>query len=250
MRTTRPSILGEDPSSLDALWTALTPEPTLSPPLLRAVMISSVDGTTSVDGRTRGLGTPTDSLVFHAMRARADLVVVGSGTALIEDYGPAGVSEVWRDRRHGAPPPVLLLSRTLSDRVVAHCTGAGPAVGVVAAHDADPARIDAARDAGVPVHVLDPGPLGGAVRALATRLGAREVDLEGGPDVLAEMLATGGVDDLILTLAPELVLGGDHSRLVSGGAGATTRVPLRVAEAFSAPDGGLYTRWVVDGTVR
>lgn len=247
MRSTRPPVFGDDPAGLERLWTALDPDPSLPTPCIRAVMISSIDGTTSVDGRSGGLGTPTDKLIFHAMRARADLVLVGSGTALTEGYGPAVVRPEWRGRHTGPPPVVLLLSRSLSEPVVEHCAHAGPGVGIAAGHDADPDRVRVARESGVDVHVLDPGPTGPAIRALAARLGAREVDFEGGPEVLASFLSAGAVDELILSLAPELILCGDSSRLVSAGPRPTTRVPLRVVASFSGPDGGLYTRWVVDG---
>lgn len=250
MRSTRPPVLDQDPAALDALWHALDPEPSLPAPRIRAVMISTLDGTATMDGRSGGLSTPADKLLYDAMRARADLVLVGSRTALTEGYGPAAISEVWRGRREGPPPTVLLLTRSLSDQVIAHCAAAGPGLGIIAANAADPDRIRAARDCGVPVHVLDPGPPGVAVRALMTRLGATEVDLEGGPEVLGSLLTTGGVDELVLTLTPEVAVGGDATRLVSSGGGGAARVPVRVADVFTAPDGGLYTRWIVRGTDR
>ncbi|MBB0989920.1 hypothetical protein G6009_00190, partial [Dietzia sp. SLG510A3-30A2] len=91
---TRPTVIDDDPAALEALWAALDPEPGLPVPCIRAVMISSVDGTTTVDGRSGGLGTPTDRLVYDAMRARADLILVGSGTVLAEGYGPARTAAV------------------------------------------------------------------------------------------------------------------------------------------------------------
>lgn len=247
MRSTRPHVVSDDPAALDQIWAALDPDPSTPRPAIRAVMISSIDGTTTADGRSGGLGTPTDHLVFHAMRARADLIVVGSGTALTEGYGPAQITGAWRDRRGTPAPPVLLLSRSLSDRVVDHCAQAGPGLGIVAAHDAATDRIRAARDRGVPVHVLDPGPFGEALRTLTRRLGAAEVDLEGGPEVLGAALASGGLDELVLTLSPQVVIGGDATRLVTHPGGPATRVPMRVVDSFSAADGGLYTRWVVEG---
>ncbi|WP_291084791.1 dihydrofolate reductase family protein [Dietzia sp. UBA5065] len=245
MRSTRPPVLDDDPEALDAIWTALEPDPALVPPLIRAVMISSLDGTTTVDGRSGGLGTPTDRLVYTAMRARADLVLVGSGTALAEGYGPAETSPVWADRRPGPPPVVLVLTRTLPDALVEHCAGSGDRVRIAAAHGVDVDRVRAARDRGVTVHVLGPGPTGAAIRSLAAHLHADEVDLEGGPRLLGALLAEGAVDELVLSLAPEVIVGGEDSPLATGP--ATTRVPMRVAAAFSCPRGGLYTRWVVGG---
>lgn len=252
MPSTRPPVLGDDPSSLDALWSALEPAIDQRPPRIRAVMITSLDGSATVDGLTEGLATPTDQLVFHAMRARADMVLVGASTALAEGYGPAVVHPEWADRRDGPPPVVVLLARTLREPVVAHCEGTGAAVQLAVGPDVDPDALTDARARGVTVHVLDAGPLGAAVRALATRLGADEVDFEGGPRILATLLAEDAVDELVLSLAPEVIVGGDSHRLVREGdeGGRPHRTPMRVAAAFTGPDGGLYTRWVVDRGAR
>jgi riboflavin biosynthesis pyrimidine reductase len=248
VRSTRPPVLDGDPEALDAIWAALEPDPGPAPPLLRAVMISSVDGTTTVDGRSGGLGTATDRLVYSAMRARADLVVVGSGTALAEGYGPAEVSPVWAGRRTGPGPVVLVLTGTLRDALIDLCAGTGDRVRIVAAHGVGTDRVESARQRGVTVHVLEPGPTGAALRSLAARLGADEVDVEGGPGLLGALLAEGEIDELVLSLAPEVIVGGEDSPLATGP--GTTRVPMRVAAAFSCPDGGLYTRWLVDGRPR
>lgn len=263
MRSTRPSVLDGSPESLDAIWTSLAPEaapatgsrsacahtetwePSPAEPRLRAVMIASIDGTTTIDGRSGSLGTPTDKLVYDAMRARADLVVVGSGTVLTEEYGPARVSQVWADRRQDTPPVVVALTRTLSDRLVDHCAAVGDGVQIATSHSVDAERLEAARARGVTVHVLEPGPLGAAIRSLAAGLGAGEVCVEGGPRLLGELLAEGAVDELVLSVAPEIVLGGGGSRLTSGP--DSGRIPMRVVNAFSGPDGGLYTRWVTAG---
>lgn len=243
MRSTRPPALDDDPAALEAIWEALEPDQGSAAPRIRAVMITSVDGTATVDGRSGGLGTPTDRLVYDAMRARADLVLVGSATALTEGYGPARVAPAWADRRDRPAPPVLVLTRSLSDEVIDLCAGTGGAVRVAAAHGTDPDRLASARARGVTVHVLDPGPTGAAIRALAARLHADEVTCEGGPRLLGSLLAEGAVDELVLSRAPEIILGGDASLLAAGAGPA--RVPMRVATAFTCPRGGLYTRWVV-----
>lgn len=248
MHQTRLTVLDDDPAALDILWDSLAPEPGHQSPTIRAVMLSSIDGTTTVDGHSGGLGTPTDGLVYHAMRARADFVVVGSGTALAEGYGAAHVSDTWADRRSGPPPAVLILTRSLPDALVDLCLGAGDGLRVVAAHDTAPDRLEAARRRGVTVHVLDPGPTGAAVRSLVTTLGAAEVVLEGGPSVLGEFLEQGEVDELVLSFAPKLLIGGDDTRLVSGM--RPVGIPMRVAAAFTCPLGGLYTRWVVGDEAR
>lgn len=243
MQTTRPAVLDHDPAALDELWRALEPEAAGQAVRIRGVMIASVDGTTTVDGRSGALGTPTDRLAYDAMRARADVILVGSGTALAEGYGPARVSPVWSGRRDRPAPPVLILTRSLPDRLINHCRDAGPGLEIAASPTTPAERIDAARDAGVRVHVMADGPYGASLRALLAGLGAGEVSFEGGPELLGRFLTDGLVDELVLSIAPEVIVGGRSPGLAPGP--TELRVPLRVATAFSCPQGGLYTRWVV-----
>src|SRR4051794_26365022 len=58
-------------------------------PALRLNMIAGVDGATSVDGLSGGLGGPADRKVFAALRSLADVVLVAAGTVRAETYGPA-----------------------------------------------------------------------------------------------------------------------------------------------------------------
>ena len=56
--------------------------------------------------------------------------------------------------------------------------------------------------------------LAAALDALADR-GLRRVSCEGGPSVLGQVIATGRLDELRLTVAP-LLVGGDARRIVTG----------------------------------
>ncbi|MGH8861898.1 MAG: dihydrofolate reductase family protein, partial [Jatrophihabitantaceae bacterium] len=81
---------------------------------IRANMVVSVDGAAAAGGLSAGLQTPGDNRVFAALRDLADVVLVGSGTAAAENYGPASPDA---DRRHayGMPPelPIAVISRSL-----------------------------------------------------------------------------------------------------------------------------------------
>ncbi|NLD85935.1 MAG: hypothetical protein GX636_08505 [Actinomycetales bacterium] len=246
MPTTRPAILDEDPAGRDQLWQALTPESDGPQVRVRAVMIASIDGSTTVDGRSGGLGTPTDKLVYDAMRARADVVMVGSGTALAEGYGDATISADWADRRSRPAPPVLVLTRTLPTELVDLGARARGGIQIAATTSTPPSRIDAARDAGVTVHVLDDASYSNSLLGLLAGLGAGEVAFEGGPNLLGRFLTEGLVHELILSIAPEIIVGGHGPGLVPGDGSGAHRIPMRVANVFSCPRGGLYTRWVND----
>ena len=64
-------------------------------------MVSSADGHTTVEGRSRGIrGGPGDRALFHALRAHADAVLVGTATMRAENYGGYIRDEgIWAMRR-------------------------------------------------------------------------------------------------------------------------------------------------------
>ena len=63
---------------------------------LRTNMVMSADGAGSLDGLSGGLSAAGDKRVFGILRALANVVLVGSGTAEAENYKPA---------RPGRPSP-------------------------------------------------------------------------------------------------------------------------------------------------
>ena len=80
-----------------------TPPPEL--PWLRVNMVSTVDGSaTGSSGRSGSINNarPT-SRVFHLLRAMADAIVVGAGTARAEGYGPTDRPIVLVSRSGGVP---------------------------------------------------------------------------------------------------------------------------------------------------
>ncbi len=179
-------------------------------PHLRLGFVQAVDGSLAVDGSSRPLSGPADRQALRTLRAAADVVLVGAGTARAEGYGPVPVPEVLRRRRadHAmAQRPVLAVvthdvagldphSRLLSD----------PAGGVTVVTTGSERGL-------LPEHVellslggteLD---LGAAVAALRERHGSR-VLCEGGPQLAAQLVAGDLVDELCLTVSPQLTGGG------------------------------------------
>ena len=55
---------------------------------LRANMVTSLDGAAALNGRSGGLSGEGDRQVFALLRALADVIVVGAGTARAERYEP------------------------------------------------------------------------------------------------------------------------------------------------------------------
>jgi riboflavin biosynthesis pyrimidine reductase len=181
---------------------------------LRVNFVTALDGAITVAGRSGGLGSDGDLRVFRTLRALADVVLVGAGTAAAEGYRPVlPDSPVGQLRaRLGRSPvaPIAVVSRRASlspdDQLVTDAVA--PTVLVTCAA-ADPGRRAALAAAGVDVLVCgdDDVDLRAAVDALAAR-GLEQVLCEGGPTLFRAALSAGLVDELDLSIAPLLVGGG------------------------------------------
>jgi riboflavin biosynthesis pyrimidine reductase len=165
--------------------------------LVRLNMISSIDGATTVDGVSGGLGNRSDHSVFRALRDEADAVIVGLATVLAEKYR--------------APDRADLQLIVVATRpAISGCEElftSGSAV-LVLPDDAPsaPEEIEVWRvGSGASVDLA----------GLAERLVGRVAMLEGGPRLAGEMLALGLVDEFFHTVAP-LCLAGESARVAHG----------------------------------
>lgn len=223
--------------------------PDLTEPWVRTNFVSSLDGAVAVDGRSGGLGTPADKVVFGLLRELADVIVVGAGTARTENYGGARTSNSLRERRTAAGlsavPPIAVVTasgnldpgmRLFTDTVVP------PVVFTSGAVPEEKRRTLA--DAGADVRVIADGDIGGeAIVAAVARAGWNRVLCEGGPRLFGRMIADGVVDDLCLTWAP-LLAAGSADRIAHSPASAVTE--MRRTHLVCDHDGTILTRWVRD----
>jgi len=213
---------------------------------LRANMVSSADGASSLNGVTRGISSRTDRRVFALLRTLCDVILVGASTVREEKYKPARTRELWSHLRDGRPPtpPIAVVSRRLdldpdSPLISAAPEHARTIVITVAQAPAD-RRAALARHADVIVagdETVDPK---AAVRALADR-GHRRMLAEGGPRLLAHLLEAGLLDELCLTISP-LLAGPGASRIVAGPHAAAPPRPLTLAHVLE-DEGFLLTRY-------
>lgn len=217
-------------------------------PGLRLNMIASADGATTVEGRSGGLGGPGDRALFHALRALADVIMVGAGTARVEGYGPPKLSNgdiAARERRDQAPLPRIavvtrslgldwgspLFARPLSRPIV------------VAPADAPPDRVGRAREvADVILAGAGTVDLPGAFAKLGQD-GVRTVLCEGGPLLNGDLVAAGLVDELCLSVAP-LLTADDAKRIVDGPA-LSPPLGMTLASACEEDD-FLFLRYVAE----
>lgn len=187
-------------------------------PLVVLKLATSLDGRIAThSGDSQWITGPLARRRAHLLRSRADAILVGSGTAVLdnprldvrlpglEDHRPLRVVVDGRLR--------LPLTHDLVKRAKEHPT-------LLVTHDGNPAaRLAAYRSAGVEVVQVEAEP-GGHVSLPAglDLLGARGVTrllVEGGGHLAASLLRDGLVDRLAWFQAP-LVIGGDGVAAVSG----------------------------------
>jgi riboflavin biosynthesis pyrimidine reductase len=185
---------------------------------LRINFVASLDGAVTVDGRSEGLGSPGDRRIFQHLRALADVVLVGHGTASTEGYGPVTPDSVVGRLRTSlgrpATVPLAVVSKRASlDPTSRLVTEAVAPTILVTCASSDGGRREALAAAGVVVLVCgdDDVDLPLALDRLAA-LGHEQVLCEGGPTLFREALTAGVVDELDLSIAPWLV-GGGHRLL-------------------------------------
>ena len=211
-------------------------------PWVRANMVASLDGSAVKDGRSGGLGGPADREVFGVLRSLCDAVLVGAGTARAEGYRAPRAKEPEQDARRSRgqrPAPVLVLvTRRLElDPGSALFTGAERTVVVTSGSSDEDARSRLAEVADVVV-TGDEVDIAAALDVLRDR-GLARILCEGGPSLLGDVARAGRLDELCLTVSPQLV-GGDGPRIVHG-----PDLDLGFAAAsVLEQDGVLLTRYV------
>jgi riboflavin biosynthesis pyrimidine reductase len=212
---------------------------------VRANFISTLDGAaTGDDGRSGSINTGADREVFGLLRALADVILVGAGTARAEGYRRASIRPPWLDLRAGRPehpvtavftrsgdvPPRLSQARDDSGEVIlVTCQSAGAVAIDLARNTLGEGQVIVAGDTSVD--------LPSAVDSLAAR-GLPRMLCEGGPHLLGDLTASGRLDELCLTIAPILVAG-DHPRITAGATAEADLFPTLLIES----QGSLLTRW-------
>jgi riboflavin-specific deaminase-like protein len=187
-------------------------------------MTSTVDGRASIGGRSGPISDRADRELFHALRANVDAVMAGAGTVRVERYGRIIADPATRARRVecglSEEPLACIVSGRLSlapDTPLLN-EPASHAVMITASESSlpqAPARVDyiRARHDGQ----LD---LPAALAELSARFDVRTLLCEGGPHLNGQLLLAGLVDELFLSLSPQLAGGedatGEALRIVAG----------------------------------
>lgn len=211
---------------------------------LRVNFVASLDGAVEVGGRSGPLGGPADRAAFMAMRAVADVVMVGAGTARAENYGPVRlapeVQERRRSRGQAARPPLAVITARGDLEANARMFEADRDVILFTTEPVAEARADLAAVADVVTCGVGAVDVDLVVRGLQER-GLGRILCEGGPALTRSLFEAGLVDELCLTLSPVLA-GEGHHRLSEAWAGEAGRFALA---AVMEGDGMIITRYEV-----
>ncbi|MGW2300423.1 bifunctional diaminohydroxyphosphoribosylaminopyrimidine deaminase/5-amino-6-(5-phosphoribosylamino)uracil reductase RibD [Streptomyces sp. NPDC001809] len=193
-------------------------------PFVRWKYAATLDGRiAAADGTSRWITSAESRADVHRLRAEADAVVVGSGTARADDPHLAvrGVE--------GAVQPL---------RVVVDTEGTAVKPGARILDDAAPTLIAVAEDAATSLDEtavvrLPRADRGLSVPALLDALharGVRSVLLEGGPTLAGAFVAAGAVDQVVGYLAPVLLGAGPNALADAGISTLTEALRLDVTD--------------------
>jgi len=206
-------------------------------------MVSTLDGKAVVDGTTRSLGGEADRILFHGLRTQVDAILVGAGTVRAERYGRAVRSEALTARREAEGldpnPPLVVVSGSLklpTDLPLLQDPEARVVIATAAEHELE----------GVAAQVTyertgDDLPL--LLARLREEHGIRSVLCEGGPTLNFFLLAAGLVDELFLSLSPQLV-GGPMALTIVAGRQLPNPASGELISLLES-DGELFSRWKI-----
>jgi riboflavin biosynthesis pyrimidine reductase len=202
----------------------------LGPPTTRPwvglTMVTSLDGSTVVAGRSGGLSNPNDSAVLSRLRALADVIVVGAGTVRAEGYGPP--------KKPGQRIGVVTATGHVDLTTDLFRSGSGFVITTEVTPIADD-RVDvvrAGRD-GVDLAAALAG-----VEELCRSVAV--VQAEGGPSLNGALLEADLIDEIDVTTAP-LVVAGEGPRLAKSPGAVNLRFEL--AQLLLDDDGFTFARW-------
>ena len=208
-------------------------------PFVTLKMAASLDGKAAArDGSSKWISGEDSRADVQRMRAAADAIVVGAGTAFRDDP-----HLVVRDPSYpGAPKTrVVIDGRGIVPETHRVFDDAAPTL--VATTEASPReRREAWATRGADVVVLDDAGSGLIpIDRLMAELGKRDIQhvlLEGGPTIAWEAVDRGVVDRLVLFIAPILVGGEDAPSVLMGGGvpGIGGAVPLQLIEVTRSGD--------------
>ncbi len=212
--------------------------------------VSSVDGRTTMEGKAAGLGSWTDRRTMRTLRSKVDAVMIGAGTLRAEKLS------LGLDGPDGLPQPLAIIVTgsgevPLEEHLVVE---EGQEV-LILLSDAAPRGVFERLRALAPVMKAPADSTGAvdlarALLALEARCGVRSLLVEGGPGLNHALISFNLVDELFLTVAPQL-LGGSAEwslTLLRGPTLPARDRPTLDLVSIHLADGELFLRYSIPRT--
>lgn len=188
-------------------------------PWIAMCMVASIDGSTVVSGDSQALSSAADRSVLGALRRAADMIVVGARTVREEGYAAP--------KKAGQRIGVVTHSGNLDLTTELFTSGAGLLITPTTAPTFD---VDNVRAGSPDVDLF----------AALSSFGVDMIQLEGGATLNGAMMSADLVDEINLTMSPQ-VTGGDAPRLITGAPDIAVRFHLQHA---LEDDGFVFLRYV------
>jgi GTP cyclohydrolase II len=180
-----------------------SPAPPAWRPFVLLKYAQTVDGRIATRcGDAKWISSEAERRISHALRAACDAVLVGVGTATVDD------PQLTVRMVPGPSPLRVVLDSTLRLPATARVLDEQAGTILITTDRSSAERRAALRARAVGVHVVVPGPRGvdlpSALEALRT-LGVRSLLVEGGARVITSFLAERLVDRLVIGIAPAII---------------------------------------------
>jgi 2,5-diamino-6-(ribosylamino)-4(3H)-pyrimidinone 5'-phosphate reductase len=213
-------------------------------PYVALNMVSSVDGKVAIGGKAAGLGSKIDRQTMRMLRSRVDAVMIGAGTLRSEKLS------LGLDQADTEAPLAIIVTETGHVPLEDHLVVKGEQEVLILLSEKAPPGVAArlgklARVMRTPVDSRGAVDLGSALRALRAERGIESLLVEGGPGLNHVLISRHLVDELFLTVAPEL-LGGTASETLTLLRGPEIPAPDRLAlelVSIHLADGELFLRY-------
>lgn len=177
-------------------------------------MVSSLDGRTAIEGKAAGIGSTTDRKTMRTLRSKVDAVMIGAGTLRAEKLS------LGLDPTERVPQPLaIIVTNSGNVPLKEHLVVKGEQDVLILLSDAAPKGVVERLRKLAPV-IRTPANSTGAVDfekallALEAERGVESIVVEGGPGLNHALISRNLVDELFLTVAPEL-LGGTAAQTLT-----------------------------------
>lgn len=212
-----------------------------SRPYVAINMVSSIDGKTTVGGKSSGLGSAIDRQTMRTLRSKADAVMIGANTLRAEKLS-LGLDEPLGNLQ----PLAVIVSNSGNlplERNLIVTEGQGVLVVVPETLDAQSGcRSSVLRVRATPAGGVD---LAETLRVLKSGHAVETLLVEGGPTLNHAMISANLVDEIFLTLSPMLIGGkrSDTLTILEGGEPLPSRTLKPQLLSIHLSDNELYLRY-------